>query len=64
MKTTAELNENDSSFMGTKDASKLWGVAQNTISRWCREKRIDGVEQDADGSPWRIPRNARPPKRK
>lgn len=48
--------------MGTKEASNLWGVSQNTITRWCREKKIKGVEQDDVYSPWRIPRNAIPPK--
>lgn len=49
-----------SGYMGTKEASELWGVPQNTISRWCREKRIP-AEQDAVGSPWRIPVNTMPP---
>lgn len=58
------LCENENFFMGTKEASNLWGTSQNTITRWCREKRIKGVEQDDVGSPWRIPKNAVPPKRK
>ena len=49
-----------SGYMGTKEASKIWGVSQNTISRWCREKRIP-AEHDAPGSPWRIPVDATPP---
>ena len=36
------LCENENFFMGTKEASKLWGVSQNTITKWCREGRIDG----------------------
>lgn len=51
----------DNSFMGTKEASKLWGVTQATVSRWCREGKIDGAEQDEKGSPWRIPKNTIPP---
>ena len=50
-----------SGYMGTKEASKRWGVSQNTISRWCREKKIP-AEHDAAGSPWRIPVDAMPPK--
>lgn len=49
-------------FMGTKEASEKWNVPQNTISRWCREDKIAGAEQDAKGSPWRIPINAQCPK--
>lgn len=42
-------------FMGTKQASEILGVSQSTISKWCREGRIPDAEQDASGSPWRIP---------
>ena len=59
-----KLNKNENFFMGTKEASNLWGVSQNTITRWCREGKIMGVEQDDVRSPWRIPKNAVPPKRK
>ncbi len=48
-------------FMGTKEASEKWGYSQNTISRWCREGKIEGKEQDAPGSPWRIPVDAQCP---
>lgn len=48
--------------MGTKEASELWGYSQNTISKWCREGIIPGAEQDAAGSPWHIPKNAKCPK--
>ena len=46
--------------MSTKEAAEKWNIKQNTISRWCREGKIDGAKQDAKGSPWRIPRNAKP----
>ena len=62
--SSIDTSKNNNSFMETKEASNLWGTSQNTITRWCREKRIKGVEQDDVGSPWRIPRNAIPPKRK
>jgi len=45
-------------FIGTKEAAKQWGVTQGTISKWCREGRIEGAEQDEKGSPWRIPKDA------
>lgn len=48
-------------FMGTKEASEKWNVSQNTVSKWCREKKIPNAEQDAKGSPWRIPINAQRP---
>ena len=44
--------------MGTNEASKLWGYSQRTISKWCRENRIPGAEQDKEGSPWHIPKDA------
>jgi len=42
-------------FMGTKEAAEKLKVKQSTVSAWCREGRIPGAEQDAPGSPWRIP---------
>lgn len=47
-----------SDSMGTKEASILWGYTQTTISKWCREGKIQGAEQDAPNSPWHIPKNA------
>ena len=41
-------------YMGTKEASEKWGVSQGTIAKWCREGKIPGAEQDAEGSPWRL----------
>ncbi len=49
--------------MGTREASKKWGVSQKTVERWCRNRLIEGVTQDRKGSPWHIPKNAIPPKR-
>lgn len=53
--------EKEISYMGTKEAATLWGVPQNSVSRWCRKGEIEGAEQDAPGSPWRIPRDAAHP---
>lgn len=53
--------------MGTKEASEKWGYPQSTISKWCREDKIPGAEQDGKGSPWHIPKDAvcpRPIKKK
>ena len=52
-----------SDSMGTKEASELWGYSQSTISKWCREGLIKGVNQDSKGSPWHIPKNAECPKK-
>lgn len=49
--------------MGTKEASELWGYSQQTISKWCREDKIPGAEQDATGSPWHIPKDAQCPQK-
>ena len=51
-------------FMGTNEASEKWGVKQSTISKWCREGKIEGAEHDRKGSPWRIPINTESPKNK
>ena len=50
--------------MGTKEAENQWGIPQNTIARLCREGKIKGAEQDAKGSPWRIPKDAKRPNRR
>lgn len=50
--------------MGTKEASEKWGVSQETVQRWCREGKIEGATQDKNGSPWHIPKNAKPPIKK
>jgi len=50
--------------MGTKEAAAKWNVSQNTVSKWCREGKIKGVEQDAKGSPWHIPKDAERPNSK
>ena len=44
-------------YMGTKETAEKLKVKQSTISAWCRERRIPNAEQDAPGSPWRIPAN-------
>lgn len=51
-------------YMGTKEAAEKWGVTQDCIARWCRTGKIKDAEQDAKGSPWRIPINAIKPETK
>lgn len=48
-------------FMGTKEAAEKWGCTQATVAKWCRENKIKGAEQDAKGSPWRIPADTEKP---
>ena len=48
--------------MGTKEAAERWGYTQSTVSKWCREGLIK-AEQDAQGSPWRIPKDTECPKK-
>ena len=31
-------------FVGTKVKEEEWGVSQNTIAKWCREKKITEAE--------------------
>lgn len=49
--------------MGTKQAAEIWGCSQQTVRNWCNQGRIEGAEQDNKGSPWRIPIDAKPPKK-
>jgi predicted site-specific integrase-resolvase len=49
-------------MQGTPEFAKKWGVKQSTVSKWCREGKIPGAEQDGPGKPWRIPDDAKPPK--
>ena len=42
-------------YVGTKEASEILGCTQAYVSRLCREGKFNGAEQDAKGSPWRIP---------
>ncbi len=51
-----------SDSMGTKEAARLWNCTQAQVSKWCRDRLIDGAEQDKKGSPWHIPKNAKCPK--
>lgn len=51
-------------FMGTKVAAEKWGYTQSTIANWCRMGLIEGAEQDSKRRPWRIPINAKCPKKK
>lgn len=60
----AKTKEKDLVYMGTREAAELWGVKQSAVSKWCREDKIDGAEQDKKGSPWRIPQNAKCPSKK
>lgn len=48
--------------MGTKEASEKWGYSQSIISKWCRDGLIADATQDAKGSPWHIPKDAKCPK--
>lgn len=48
--------------MGTKEASKKWGVSQATVQKWCRDGKIKPQPtQDKKGSSWHIPQDAIPP---
>lgn len=48
---------------GYKRGFRKWGYSQPIISGWCRKGLIDGVEQDSKGCPWRIPVNAKCPRK-
>ncbi len=50
-----------SDSMGTKEAAAKWNVRQETVSKWCREGKIKGANQDNIGSPWHIPKDAERP---
>ena len=42
-------------FVGTKEAAEILNCTQAYVSKLCREGKFNGAEQDAKGSPWRIP---------
>ena len=48
-------------FVGTAVIAELWDCKQSTITKWCREGKIVGAEQDRVNSPWRIPADAKCP---
>ncbi len=48
-------------YFGTKALSEIWDVPPSTITKWCREGKIPGAEQDRKGSPWRIPVDTKKP---
>ena len=50
--------------IGTKEAAKRAGVTQETVRRWCKAGLIPGATQDKEGSPWHIPQDFTPPKKK
>lgn len=50
--------------MGTKEASEKWGYAQATIRIWCKKGLVEGATQDAPGSPWHIPKEAKCPRKR
>lgn len=51
-----------SDSIGTKEASTKWGYSQSIISKWCRDGLIPDATQDAKGSPWHIPKDAKCPR--
>ena len=55
---------NPDRYMTTKEASELWGIPQNTITRWCQAGKIPGAEQITPHCPWLIPRDTPCPQAK
>ena len=51
-------------YIGTKAMAEIWGCSQSQITKWCREGKIPGAEQDEKGCPWRIPVDALKPERR
>lgn len=50
--------------MGTREAAEKWGVSQSIVAKWCREGLIPNATQDKVGSPWHLPKDAKPPIKK
>ena len=42
-------------YVGTKEAAEMLRCTKSYISVLCRNKKFPNAEQDAVGSPWRIP---------
>lgn len=47
--------------ISTKTFAEKWGCRQAQVSEWCRKELIKGAEHDREGTPWRIPNDAKPP---
>lgn len=43
-------------YYGTKEVSKILGYTQTYVTKLCRDGKFPNAEQDAPGSPWRIPK--------
>lgn len=43
-------------FYGTKEAATILKYKQEYVAKLCRAGIFPGAEQDAPGSPWRIPK--------
>ena len=41
----------------TKDIANKWGVTQATVSKWCRDEKNKGAEQDEKRNTWYIPKD-------
>ena len=50
-----DSKKSQTAYVGTREASQRLNVSISTLSRWCRQGKIPGSQQDAPGSPWRIP---------
>lgn len=50
-------------MIGVSAFAKKYGVSEDTVRKWCREKKIL-AEQDGKWKPWRIDENAIPPTKK
>lgn len=48
-------------YMGSLEASRVWNIPSEQITKYCRKGKINGAEQDEKGSPWRIPVNSSKP---
>ena len=49
------VNLKDKLTVGTKEVADELRVLPSTVSKWCREGKVEGATQDAEGSPWHIP---------
>ena len=60
-----QLNEIKSLIMSTGEASRIWGLNQDSIKRLCREKKVACLKLDENDSksPYIILRNQPNPKK-
>lgn len=52
-----ELEESLFSVYTTREAEKIWGLAENTVNKWCNRGKFYENEARKSGKVWLVTRN-------